>query len=250
MTENATYFADCRAVLPTIAANSVQACVTSPPYWAQRDYGTKGQIGIEKTPEEYVAKLVDVFREVRRVLRADGTLWLNLGDTFINAKGRAHGSEAKQRARRFGLRPNDVMVPGYKRKDLVGVPWMVAFALRADGWYLRSDIIWAKPDATPDPVRDRPQRSHEIVFLLSKSVRYAARDFTDKSVWTIPVNRRRGVQTGTFPDELPSRCIASGSLPGDTVLDPFAGSLTVNRVAQSMGRRGICITLPPADLNG
>ena len=191
-----------------------------------------------------------MFRDVRRVLRDDGTLWLNLGDTFINAKGRAHGHDAKQKARRFGLRPNDVMVRGFKRKDLVGIPWMVAFALRADGWYLRSDIVWAKPDATPDPVRDRPQRAHEMVFLLSKSVRYAASGFEDKSVWTIPVNRRRGVQTGTFPYELPRRCIASGTNAGDTVLDPFGGSMTVKRVAESMGRRAICITLPLANTNG
>jgi site-specific DNA-methyltransferase (cytosine-N4-specific) len=240
------HLADCRDVLPALPAKSVQMCVTSPPYWALRDYGTAGQLGIEKTPEEYVAKLVDVFRDVRRVLRDDGTLWLNLGDTFINAKGRAHGTDPKNGARRFGLRPNDVMVPGYKRKDLVGIPWMAAFALRADGWYLRSDIVWEKPDATPDPVRDRPQRAHEIIFLLSKSVRYAAADFEEKSVWKMPVNRRRGVQTGTFPDELPRRCIAYGSRPGDTVLDPFAGSGTTGRVAESMGRHAVCITLPPA----
>lgn len=241
-----THFADCRDVLPTLAPRSVQMCVTSPPYWALRDYGTAGQLGVEKTPDEYVAKLVSVFSDVRRVLRDDGTLWLNLGDTFINAKGRAHGTDSKNGARRFGLRPNDVMVPGYKRKDLVGIPWMTAFALRADGWYLRSDIIWRKPDATPDPVADRPQRTHEMLFLFSKSVRYAASGFQEKSVWDIAVNRRRGVQTGTFPDELPRRCIAYGSAAGDIVLDPFAGSGTTGRVAASMGRESICITLPPA----
>lgn len=236
-------YGDCRVLLPDVPDGSIQACVTSPPYWAQRDYGTGG-IGIERQPSEYVARLVEVFREVRRTLRGDGTLWLNLGDTYINAKGRAHGADPKQRARRFGLRPNDVAVPGYKRKDLVGIPWMVAFALRDDGWYLRGDIVWAKPNATPDPVADRPQRAHEFVFLLSKSVRYAAYDFQDRSVWTIPVSRRRGVQTGTFPDELARRCIMSGSREGQTVLDPFAGSNTTGRVAESMGRKAICFTLP------
>lgn len=242
-------YGDCRALLPDVPAGSIQACVTSPPYWAQRDYGTGG-IGIERQPSEYVARLVEVFREVRRTLRGDGTLWLNLGDTYINAKGRAHGTDPKQRARRFGLRPNDVAVPGYKRKDLVGIPWMVAFALRDDGWYLRGDIVWAKPNATPDPVADRPQRAHEFVFLLSKSVRYAASDFPDRSVWTIPVSRARGVQTGTFPDELARRCIASGSREGQTVMDPFAGSGTTGRVAESMGRQAICFTLPTGGGHG
>ena len=243
-------FGNCIDILPTLSAESVQMCVTSPPYWAQRDYGTPGQIGIETTPSEYVERLVLAFRHVRRVLRADGTLWLNLGDTFINAKGAAHGKDVKQPARRFGLRPNDVNVKGYKRKDLVGIPWAVATALRNDGWYLRSDIIWAKPNATPDPVADRPQRAHEFVFLLSKQVRYKASRFADKSVWTIPVSRARNVQTGTFPDELARRCIISGSDPGDTVLDPFAGSGTTGRVADSLGRIPICITLAGVSQNG
>lgn len=242
-------YGDCRALLPDVPTGSVQTCVTSPPYWAQRDYGTGG-IGAERLPSEYVTQLVDVFREVHRALRDDGTLWLNLGDTYINAKGRAHGVDPKQRARRFGLRPNDVSVPGYKRKDLVGIPWMVAFALRDAGWYLRGDIVWAKPNATPDPVADRPQRAHEFVFLLSKSIRYAASGFEDRSVWTIPVSRARGVQTGTFPDELPRRCIASGSRVGETVLDPFAGSGTTGRVAESMGRQAICFTLPAGGVDG
>ena len=123
---------------------------------------------------------------------------------------------------------------------------MVAFALRNDGWYLRGDVVWAKPNATPDPVADRPQRAHEFIFLLSKSARYAASDFQDRSVWTIPVSRARGVQTGTFPEELARRCILSGSRAGQTVLDPFAGSGTTGRVAESLGRVAVCYTLPTA----
>lgn len=166
---------DALSVLRTLPATSMQMCVTSPPYWGLRDYGVPGQLGAERTPLDYVAKLVAIFAEVRRVLRDDGTLWLNLGDCYINAKGRAHGADPKQRARRFGLRPQDASIrnfPGLKPKDLVGVPWRVAFALQDDGWYLRSDIVWEKPNAMPDSVTDRPTKSHEYIFLLSKSRRY------------------------------------------------------------------------------
>ena len=140
---------DARKVMSGMADGSVNCCVTSPPYWGLRDYGVEGQMGVEKTPEEYVAGMVEVMREVRRVLRDDGTLWLNLGDSYA-AKA----------------------VEGCKRKDLVGIPWMLAFALRADGWWLRSDIIWAKPNAMPESVRDRPKASHEHVFLLTKGLKY------------------------------------------------------------------------------
>ena len=216
---------DCREILPTLPDESVNCCVTSPPYWGLRDYGTatweggdeacdhKGaalasssslagyssenvkirtfsvpfkeacgkcgarridsQIGLEPTPEAYVAELVAVFREVRRVMRADGTLWLNLGDSYsMSTKGA--GGDGKQHTnagtvvadRRWSISP------GLKPKDLVGIPWRVAFALQADGWYLRSDIIWAKPNPMPESVTDRPTKSHEYVFLLTKSARY------------------------------------------------------------------------------
>lgn len=150
----------------------VQCCVTSPPYWGLRDYGVTGQIGLNSTPEGYVAEIVRVFEEVRRVLAPDGVLWLNLGDSYQNAKGQAHGVDPKQPARRHGLRPQDVSVPGLKPKDLVGIPWMVAFALRAAGWHLRADVVWSKPNPMPESVTDRPTKSHEYVFLLSKSLRY------------------------------------------------------------------------------
>lgn len=163
---------DVREKLAELPDGSVQCCVTSPPYWGLRDYGTRGQLGVEQTPAAYVAAMVDVFASVRRTLRADGTLWLNLGDSYQNAKGQAHGIDPKQPARRHGLRPQDVSVPGLKPKDLVGIPWMVAFALRADGWYLRADIIWSKPNPMPESVQDRPTKAHEYIFLLSKRRRY------------------------------------------------------------------------------
>jgi DNA modification methylase len=165
---------DCRAVLATLEAGSVQMCVTSPPYWGLRDYGVDGQIGLESTVDAYVDALVAVFQEVRRVLSDDGTVWLNLGDAYANdtkwggsSGGKnytsAAGGYAGQRERRqTGLKP----------KDLIGLPWIVAFALRADGWYLRSDIVWAKPNCMPESVTDRPTRSHEYIFLLSKRERY------------------------------------------------------------------------------
>ena len=154
--------------LRTLEPESVHTCVTSPPYYNLRDYGAAGQIGMEETPEEYIAKLVDVFREVRRVLRPDGTLWVNIGDSYATRSGpqppantrNAHGHTRKEP-------PN-----GYKCKDLMGIPWLLAFALRADGWYLRQDIIWHKTNAMPESVQDRCTKAHEYIFLLSKSAHY------------------------------------------------------------------------------
>ena len=174
---NKIEFGDCREIMRRWAAEGirVQTCVTSPPYFGLRDYGVDGQIGLEDTPEAYVARLVEVFREVRRVLRDDGTLWLNIGDSYAanrsyqvpSTKGGAkhgHGQAAGGK----GSRVPD----GLKPKDLIGIPWMLAFALRADGWYLRQDIIWSKPNPMPESVRDRCTKAHEYVFLLSKSERY------------------------------------------------------------------------------
>ena len=163
----------------------VQTVVTSPPYWGLRDYGVSGQIGLEPTPEDYVATMVAVFREVRRVLRDDGTVWLNLGDSYavrrywrrseavrqIGSRRRIAARISTRQAFRAEWRRHEVLA-GLKPKDLCGIPWRVAFALQADGWYLRSDIIWAKPNPMPESVTDRPTRSHEYIFLLSKSERY------------------------------------------------------------------------------
>ncbi len=166
---------DVLAGLATLPDASVHCCVTSPPYWGLRDYGHEGQIGLEATPAEYVAKMVAVFREVRRVLRDDGTLWLNLGDSYAgsNQTGGTNSKETGRRKDRMIANRNTGQVPdGLKAKDLVGIPWRVAFALQADGWYLRSDIIWSKPNPMPESVTDRPTKAHEYLFLLSKSERY------------------------------------------------------------------------------
>lgn len=184
---------DAKEVLCTLPDQSVQCCVTSPPYWGLRDYGVNGQIGLEETPEAYVARLIEIFQGVRRILRNDGTLWLNLGDSYATGAGnvgdclgggeqgeRWKGIDHHKGRRQKGVRaklgpkvqPNRLPIPGLKPKDLVGIPWMVAFALRSDGWYLRSDIIWSKPNPMPESVRDRPTKSHEYLFLLSKSRRY------------------------------------------------------------------------------
>jgi DNA modification methylase len=176
---------DSRSVLATLPDASVQCCVTSPPYFGLRDYGHAGQIGLEETPDAYVARLVDVFREVRRVLRDDGTLWLNIGDSYAASgtknTGRNDG-DASYRARTGGAegarhdyaaqQNRSAIKLDYGAKDLLGIPWMVAFALRADGWWLRQDIIWHKPNPMPESVTDRCTKAHEYVFLLSKSARY------------------------------------------------------------------------------
>lgn len=165
--------------LKELRDESVQCVVTSPPYWGLRDYGVEGQLGMEKTPDEYVAKMVEVFREVRRVLRQDGTLWLNLGDSYAGYHGNKNSeiptsatngwTNGTNENKRGDRRPQDINL---KPKDLVGIPWMLAFALRADGWYLRSEIIWSKPSPMPESVLDRPTKAHEQIFLLSKKSRY------------------------------------------------------------------------------
>ncbi len=163
---------DVLAGLRSLEPESVQTCITSPPYYGLRDYGVADQIGLEETPEAYVAKLVEVFREMRRVLKDDGTVWLNLGDSYAghNLPGWRDGNEAKNGG--ASNKNGCGYIAGLKPKDLIGIPWRVAFALQADRWYLRSDIIWAKPNPMPESVRDRPTKAHEYLFLLAKSERY------------------------------------------------------------------------------
>jgi len=177
---------DCLEVMKTLENKSVQTCITSPPYWSLRDYGVDGQMGLENTPEEYVAKMVEVFREVRRVLRDNGTLWLNLGDSYAANRGGSpmpaetlaggvsgRGDKVANRGRESGFTPNpDPASHGLKHKDLIGIPWRVAFALQSDGWYLRQDIIWHKPNPMPESVTDRCTKAHEYIFLMSKSASY------------------------------------------------------------------------------
>lgn len=174
---------DCIAGMKTMPAGCVQTCITSPPYWGLRDYGHTDQLGAEKTPEEYIENMVAVFREVRRILRDDGTVWLNLGDSYYGGKGQNGSSKARATAAERGYsqsggtvtmatRPSDMPIEGFKPKDLFGIPWRVAFALQADGWYLRQDIIWSKPNPMPESVTDRCTKSHEYIFLLSKKKHY------------------------------------------------------------------------------
>ncbi len=167
--------ADVLEGLRGLPSESVHCCVTSPPYWGLRDYGVSGQLGLERTPEEYVARMVEVFAEVRRVLRADGTCWMNLGDSYaMGTKGSSGKGEKQISNAGTILADRSWSIPqGLKAKDLCGIPWRVAFALQADGWYLRSDIIWHKPNPMPESVTDRPTKAHEYLFLLTKSERYA-----------------------------------------------------------------------------
>jgi len=172
------YHGDCLEVMQDMPGQSVNCVVTSPPYWGLRDYGVAGQLGLEKTPEEYTEKLVAVFREVRRVLRDDGTLFLNLGDSYISNPGDRskvggfQGKASKERIKAESSMSMNKHLAGLKPKNLVGIPWRVAFALQADGWYLRSDIIWSKPNPMPESVTDRPTKAHEYIFLLTKKPKY------------------------------------------------------------------------------
>ena len=260
---------DCRNLLPTLDTGSVQCVVTSPPYWGLRDYGVDGQLGVEHTVDIYVEHLVEVFRHVRRVLADDGTLWLNLGDSYAGSWGAqsrsapVDGISASQiQAHPQGTGTGSTTRTGLPAKNLVGIPWRVAFALQADGWHLRSDIIWAKPNPMPESVTDRPTRAHEYVFLLTKSARYfydadAIREpavrhegFNDqwdamskpeqqatgankRTVWTIPTQPFSGAHFATFPPALVEPCIKAGSRPAgrrcecdELILTPTGRGLT------------------------
>ena len=181
-------------MLGFVKAKSVNTCITSPPYYNLRDYGTPGQIGMEETPEKYIESLVMVFREVWRVLRADGTLWINIGDSYATSSGPQPPTNTRNRQGHTEKR-----VPsGYKRKDLIGIPWLRAFALQKDGWYLRQDIIWHKTNPMPENVRDRCVKSHEYIFLLSKSARYYFDAAAISEPVTPPAPWRQGLQTTTL----------------------------------------------------
>ncbi len=257
---------DCRTALRDMPSESVNCCVTSPPYWGLRDYGHADQIGQEKTPQEFVETMRQVFSEVRRVLRKDGTCWLNLGDSystgssgqnFLDPKGERPGGGRLKEAGGYG-HTGRKKIPGLKSKDLIGIPWRVALALQADGWWLRSDIIWAKPNSMPESVTDRPTRSHEYLFLLTKSERYhydheaikepmAGGDGlrNKRDVWTMPTASYSDAHFATYPPDLIKPCILAGCPVGGTVLDPFGGSGTTGMVALELGRKAILIELNP-----
>jgi len=281
---NRIEFGDCRDIMKRWADEGVkvQTCVTSPPYFGLRDYGHDGQIGLEETVDEYVAAIVDVFKRVKDLLADDGTLWLNLGDSYYNYRPGKGQSLVKQTVsntdqdlpQNCARRGNKQA--GLKEKDLIGIPWRVAFALQADGWYLRQDIIWHKPNPMPESVRDRCTKNHEYIFLLTKKSKYyfdneaikepvkedwGTRDRTDgkyhnegsgltphsgleksyetankRSVWTVTTKPFSGAHFAVFPPDLIEPCVLAGSKPNDIVLDPFMGSGTTAAVAQRLNR--------------
>lgn len=234
--------------------NTFRCCITSPPYWGLRDYDILSQIGAEENLEEYIENLRKIFWEVRRVLKEDGTLWLNMGDSYTSGNRKWRASDRKNPARGMNYRP--ATPEGLKPKDLIGVPWKVAFALQADGWYLRSDIIWHKPNSQPESVKDRPTRVHEYIFLFSKSENYYY-DFkiirepsnthgtlrNKRTVWSVNTEPFSGAHFATFPPKLIEPCIWAGSEPDDMVLDPFFGSGTVGAVCLQTGRKFVGIEI-------
>lgn len=245
---------DALEVVKSIADESFDCIVTSPPYYSLRDYGVEGQIGLEDTVGKYVAKLVEVMSELRRVLRPDGLLFLNLGDTYYSGKGRSHGVDPKSSKRRFGLRPVDRsggLGSGVSRKSAIGVPWRVALKMINRGWVLRSPIIWHRTHSLPEAVKDRPRRSYEYVFMFAKDRYYyfnrkALDDIKmEEDVWTISARPKNanGIDTAPFPDRLVEQCLAIGCRPQGEVLDPFAGSGTTLRVALQSGRHAVGIDI-------
>ena len=278
-------FGDCRRTLCAFLPKSARMCVTSPPYYGLRDYGGEQyQLGQEQTPEKFIENLVNVFRQVKNVLTDDGTLWVNLGDSYYNyrpGKGQTYPKQSVSKTNQDlpeTSAKRGTKLEGLKEKDLIGIPWMFAFAMRADGWYLRQDIIWHKPNPMPESVRDRCTKAHEYIFLFSKNKKYfydneaikepakdwGTRDRTNgkyhnegtglqphsgltksyekrnkRSVWSVTKKPYKGAHFATYPAELIEPCILAGSEQGDIVLDPFMGSGTTAAVAKSLGRNYI-----------
>ena len=242
---------DCKFALREIESRSAQCCVTSPPYWGLRDYDNDAQIGAESSPTEYVANLVEVFREVRRTLADDGTLWLNIGDGYARNGGTGRsGPNALVGNTKKLIQRRNCKVPevwGLKDRDLMGMPWRVAFALQEDGWILRSKITWIKRAPMPESVRNRPSNATEAVFLFSKTPDYyydggVATDETG-NYWMLGPDSSGAPHPAVFPRELARRCILLGSREGDVVLDPFSGSGTTGVAAVELKRNAILIEL-------
>jgi DNA modification methylase len=247
---------DVRTKLLDIPDETFHTCITSPPYWGMRDYGHEGQIGAENDVQDYVKNLVSCFREVRRVLRSDGTFWLNIANTYTSGGRAWRDSDSKNKGRAMSYRPDTP--EGLKSKDLIGIAWMVAMALQLDGWYLRSDIIWHKPNCQPESVKDRVTVAHEYLFMFSKSENYyfdqeAIKEKTadgkskknKRTVWAINTEPCKEAHFAVFPRGLVRPCVLAGSPKGGVVLDPFFGSGTVGVVAMETDRRCVGIEAKP-----
>lgn len=250
------YFGDAENVLRKLPDQTFNSVITSPPYYWLRDYGVEGQMGQEETVTEYVKALASAMDQVYRVLRDDGLLFLNLGDTYYSGKGQSQGHDPKSNKRRFGLRAVDKsggVGIGIQRKSIIGVPWRVAIEMANRNWVLRSTIIWHRKGSLPEAVIDRPRRSYEYVFMFAKDRKYyfnreALEDVVvEEDVWTIAARPKltNGIDTAPFPDELVERCLKLGCPKPGRVLDPFAGSGTTLRVALTMGRSACGIDLSP-----
>lgn len=254
LTDSTIFEGDALTVLQRLPDCSVQSVITSPPYWGLRDYSIPDQLGLEGTLAQYVNALCSIFSEARRVLKDDGIFWLNIGDGYTSGNRGWRAPDKKNPARAMSVRPETP--DGLKPKDLLGIPWRLAFALQEDGWYLRADIIWNKPNAMPESVKDRPTRSHEYIFMFTKDERY----FYDRAaimevngtgkrnrrtVWNIHTQAFSGAHFATFPPALVDPCIRAATKPDDFILDPFFGSGTAGLVAQQLGRKYVGIELNP-----
>lgn len=242
---------DALHTLRQLQANHFHCVVTSPPYYWQRDYEVDGQLGQEKTIDDYVNNLSNVMDEVKRVLRTDGLLFLNLGDTYYSAKGQPKGTDGKNKARRFGLRAVDASGLGVPRKTSIGIPWRTALEMVNRGWTLRSPIVWRRKGCLPEPTaHDRPWRTYEMIFMFSKSPSYYFDRPSlkgEEDVWEISERPKssNGVHSAAFPEQLVEKCLRIGCRDDGRVLDPFAGSGTVLRVALRTGRSTVGIDLSP-----
>jgi site-specific DNA-methyltransferase (adenine-specific) len=247
----AVLIGDSAKLLADIPDGTVRTTVTSPPYWALRDYDIEGQIGLEEDLDDYIEALVEVFEGVRRATAKDGTFWLNIGDSYTSGGRKWRAPDKKNPARAMSVRPDTP--DGLKKKELIGVPWRLAFALQRAGWYLRADVVWEKPNAMPESVKDRPTVSHEYMFMFAKSERYlynrdaalgpGGRNL--RTVWAVNTRPCPDAHFATYPEALVEPCIRLGSNAGDLVLDPFAGAGTTGMAAVRNGRQFLGLELNP-----
>ena len=249
-----TVHGDTRELIQRLPDNTFQSAITSPPYWGVRDYGIENQIGAESDINLYIKHLVEIFREVRRVLKPDGTFWLNIGNTYTSGGRKWRGADKKNEGRAMSYRPPTP--PGLKKKDLIGIAWLLALECQNDGWYLRNDIIWNKPNCQPESVKDRLTVSHEYLFLFTKSERYyfdqnAIKEQTTngnglknkRTVWSINTEPCPEAHFAVFPRALVRPCVLAGSRADDIVLDPYYGAGAVGIATNELGRRCVGIEL-------